>query len=36
MGVVIDHKPGDEGGRLILRYRTLAQLDDLLRTLSGG
>lgn len=36
MGVVIDHKPGDEGGRLILRYRTLAQLDDLLRALSGG
>ncbi len=36
MGVVIDHKPGDEGGRLILRYKTLAQLDDLLRTLSGG
>ncbi len=36
MGVIIDHKPGDEGGRLILRYRSLAQLDDLLRTLSGG
>jgi ParB family chromosome partitioning protein len=36
MGVVIDHKPGDEGGRLILRYRTLAQLDDLLRTLGGA
>jgi ParB family chromosome partitioning protein len=36
MGVVIDHKPGDEGGKLILRYKTLAQLDDLLRALSGG
>lgn len=36
MGVVIDHKPGDQGGRLILRYRSLEQLDALLRTLSGG
>lgn len=36
MGVVIDHKPGDPGGRLILRYRSLEQLDALLRTLSGG
>ena len=36
MGVSIDHKAGEEGGRLVLRYRTLAQLDDLLRALSGG
>jgi ParB family transcriptional regulator, chromosome partitioning protein len=36
MGVSIEHKAGEEGGRLILRYRTLAQLDDLLRALSGG
>lgn len=36
MGVSIEHKDGEEGGRLILRYRNLAQLDDLLRTLSGG
>lgn len=36
MGVSIDHKPGEEGGRLTLKYRSLAQLDDLLRVLSGG
>lgn len=36
MGVIIDHKPGEEGGRLTLKYRSLAQLDDLLRVLSGG
>lgn len=36
MGVNIEHKAGEEGGRLILRYRTLSQLDDLLRALSGG
>lgn len=36
MGVSIDHKPGEEGGRLTLRYRSLDQLDDLLRVLSGG
>jgi len=36
MGVSIDHKPGQEGGTLTLRYRDLGQLDDLLRALSGG
>jgi ParB family transcriptional regulator, chromosome partitioning protein len=36
MGVTIDHKPGEEGGKLTLKYRSLAQLDDLLRALSGG
>jgi ParB family chromosome partitioning protein len=36
MGVTIDHTPGEEGGKLTLRYKTLAQLDDLLRALSGG
>lgn len=36
MGVSIDHKPGQEGGTLTLRYRDLEQLDDLLRALSGG
>lgn len=36
MPVTIDQDGGTESGRLILRYRTLAQLDDLLRTLSGG
>ena len=36
MGVSIEHKTGDEGGRLVLKYRNLAQLDDLLRALSGN
>jgi ParB family chromosome partitioning protein len=36
MAVSIDHKPGQEGGTLTLRYRDLGQLDDLLRALSGG
>lgn len=36
MGVSIEHKSGEDGGRLVLRYRTLAQLDELLRALAGG
>lgn len=36
MGVSIDHDPGQQSGKLTLRYRDLAQLDDLLRVLSGG
>lgn len=36
MGVQIDHAAGGESGKLILSYRNLAQLDDLLRVLSGG
>jgi len=36
MGVSIDHDPNGEGGKVTLRYRNLAQLDDLLRALSGG
>lgn len=36
MSVSIDHMPGEEGGRLTLRYRNLAQLDDLLRALAGN
>ncbi len=36
MGVTIDHDPTGEGGKVVLRYRNLEQLDDLLRTLSGG
>jgi ParB family chromosome partitioning protein len=35
MKVSIDHKAGSEGGRLTLNYRSLEQLDDLLRALSG-
>ncbi len=36
MKVTIDHKAGDEGGKLMIGYRSLDQLDDLLRALSGG
>lgn len=36
MGVSIDHKTGEEGGKLVLRYRNLGQLDDLLRALAGN
>jgi ParB family chromosome partitioning protein len=36
MKVMIDHKPGEEGGKLAISYKTLDQLDDLLRALSGG
>lgn len=35
MRVTIDHIPGTEGGTLSIRYADLAQLDDLLRALSG-
>lgn len=36
MKVRIDHKAGTEGGTLSVSYKNLDQLDDLLRTLSGG
>jgi ParB family chromosome partitioning protein len=36
MKVAIDHKPGDEGGKMSISYKSLDQLDDLLRALSGG
>lgn len=36
MKVTIDHKAGDEGGRISISYKTLDQLDDLLRALSGN
>lgn len=36
LGVSIDHAPEGEGGRLILTYRSLDQLDDLCRLLSGA
>ncbi len=35
MKVTIDHKPGSEGGKLSISYKSLDQLDDLLRALSG-
>ena len=36
MRVTIDHDPRGDGGKLTLNYRSLDQLDDLLRALSGG
>ena len=36
MKVTIDHAAGSEGGKLSITYRSLDQLDDLLRALSGG
>jgi len=35
MGVVIEHAPGGEGGRISINYRTLEDLDELCRNLSG-
>jgi ParB family chromosome partitioning protein len=36
MKVTIDHKSGDEGGKMLISYKSLDQLDDLLRALAGG
>ncbi len=36
MAVKIDHAASGDGGKVTLSYRSLEQLDDLLRTLSGG
>lgn len=36
MKVTIDHPSGAEGGKLAISYKSLDQLDDLLRALSGG
>ncbi len=36
MKVTIDHAAGGEGGRLTVTYKSLEQLDDLLRALGGG
>ena len=36
MKVTIDHKAGDEGGKMTISYKSLDQLDDLLRALSGN
>lgn len=35
MGVSIDHMAGQEGGKLTITYKSLAQLDDLMRQLTG-
>lgn len=36
MPVRIDHPSGQEAGKLVISYRNLNQLDDLLRLLAGG
>jgi len=36
MKVTIDHPAGSEGGKMVIGYKSLDQLDDLLRALSGG
>ncbi|MEW9920532.1 ParB/RepB/Spo0J family partition protein [Marimonas sp. MJW-29] len=36
MKVTIDHKPGQEGGRLTVQYGSLDELDTLCRMLGGG
>lgn len=36
MKVTIDHKPGDENGKITISYKSLDQLDDLLRALAGN
>lgn len=36
MKVNLDHKPGQESGRLSVQYKTLEELDALCRMLSGG
>ena len=36
MKVTIDHPAGADGGKLVIGYKSLDQLDDLLRVLSGG
>lgn len=36
MKVTIDHPAGAEGGKLVIGYKSLDQLDDLMRALAGG
>ena len=36
MKVTIDHPEGSDGGKMVISYKSLDQLDDLLRALSGG
>ncbi|MEJ8562252.1 ParB/RepB/Spo0J family partition protein [Yoonia sp. GPGPB17] len=36
MKVTIDHAAGSDSGKLVIGYKSLDQLDDLLRALSGG
>ncbi|EBA14142.1 ParB/RepB/Spo0J family partition protein [Roseobacter sp. CCS2] len=36
MKVTIDHSAGSEGGKMVIGYKSLEQLDDLMRVLAGG
>lgn len=36
MKVTIDHPAGSDAGKMVISYKSLEQLDDLLRALSGG
>ena len=36
MKVTIDHPAGSDGGKLVISYKSLEQLDDLMRVLAGG
>ncbi len=36
MRVQLNHAPGNDGGHLTIRYKTLEQLDELCRVLGGG
>ncbi len=36
MKVTLDHKDGQEGGKLTVQYKTLEELDELCRMLGGG
>ncbi len=36
MKVTIDHPAGSDGGKLVIAYKSLEQLDDLMRVLAGG
>ena len=36
MKVTIDHPAGSDGGKLVIGYKSLEQLDDLMRVLAGG
>ena len=36
MKVTIEHKPGSEGGKMVINYKSLEHLDDLMRVLAGN
>jgi ParB family chromosome partitioning protein len=36
MKVTVEHRPGEEGGQVVIRYKSLDELDDLCRILTSG